>query len=247
MALIRSSNPTFRNAVFTRVVPGAGAMTLGGTIAKSFILLVLTLASTVYTWNRVSAGAAGSIGPLFLAGVFGGLAVGFITIVRPNIAPWTAPLYAVLEGLALGVLSSLYNAVYKGLIQEAIALTLIVFLAVLVLYGMRVIRVTGRVRATIVNATCAVFAYYLLDLVIWVIDGARMPLMVSSRTASLVFSLFVAALAAANLVLDFDVIEEGIKKGAPKYLEWYAGFSLLVTLIWIYLELLRLLRKVRNR
>src|SRR5437867_4040026 len=155
MALIRSSNPTFRNAVFTRVVPGAGAMTLGGTIAKSFMVLVL--------------------------------------------------------------------------------------------YGMRVIRVTGRVRATIVNATCAVFAYYLLDLVIWVIDGARMPLMVSSSTASLVFSLFVAALAAANLVLDFDVIEEGIKKGAPKYLEWYAGFSLLVTLIWIYLELLRLLRKLRNR
>ena len=247
MALTRSSNPAFRNAVFTNAVAGEGSMTLGGTIAKSFVLLLLTLATTLYTWNRASAGAVGDVGALFYLGILGGLGVGVITIMRPSLAPATAPVYAVLEGLALGVLCSLYNARYKGILQEAVALTLIVFLAVLVLYGMRVLRAEGRFRATIVNATCAVAAYYLLDLVIWFAGGARMPLMASNGTAGIIFSLFVAGLASLNLVLDFDVIEEGIAAGAPKYLEWYAGFSLLVTLVWIYLEILRLLRRLRNR
>ena len=247
MALIRSSNPAFRSAVFSRAVPGVGRMTLAGTIAKSFLLLVLTLVTALYTWNRSDAGAAGDVGALFLLGIFGGLAVGVLTIVRPGIAPLTAPLYAVLEGLALGVLSSLYNARFRGILQEAIALTLVVFVAVLVLYGMRVVRAQGSFRAAIVNATFAVAAYYALDLTIWFAGGARMPLMASSTVASLVFSLFIAGLAALNLVLDFDVIEEGVAVGAPKYLEWYAGFSLLVTLVWLYLEILRLLRRLRNR
>ena len=247
MALIRSSNPAFRNAVFSRSVPGAGRMTIAGTITKAFTLLLLTLATTLYAWNRAEAGVIADTGTLFLIGVVGGLGVGMMTIFRPRVAPITAPLYAVLEGLALGVLSSLYNARVRGILQEAIALTLIVFLAVLVLYGMRVLRAEGNVRATIVSATCAVAAYYVLDLVVWFTQGARMPLMASSSTASILFSLFVAGLAAFNLILDFDVIEEGVATGAPKYLEWYAGFSLLVTLVWLYLEILRLLRKLRSR
>lgn len=247
MALTRSSNPAFRNAVFANAVAGEGSMTLGGTIAKSFVLLLLTLATTLYTWNRTSAGAIGDVGALFYLGILGGLGVGVITIMRPSLSPLTGPVYAVLEGLALGVLCSLYNARYKGILREAVALTLIVFLAVLVLYGMRVLRAEGRFRATIVTATGAVAAYYLLDLVIWFAGGARMPLMASNGTAGIIFSLFVAGLASLNLVLDFDVIEEGIAAGAPKYLEWYAGFSLLVTLVWIYLEMLRLLRRLRNR
>ena len=247
MALTRSSNPAFRSDIFTRVIPGVGRMTLAGTIAKSFVLLLLTLATTVYAWNRAEAGAAGDMRALFLAGVFGSLAVGGLTIFRPNLAPVTAPLYAVLEGIALGVLSSFYQASVRGLLQDTIALSLVAFLAVLVLYGMRVGRADGRVAATVIIATFAVAAYYALDLVIWFADGARMPLMASTTVAGLVFSLFVAGLAALNLVLDFDQIEEGVAVGAPKYLEWYAGFSLLVTIVWLYLEILRLLRRLRNR
>lgn len=247
MALLtRTSNPTFRNAVFTRAVPGEGAMTLGGTVGKSFVLLFLTLAATLYTWSRVHAGAAGDVGILFMTGVFGGFGVAILTITQPHLAPWTAPIYAVLEGLALGVLSEMYSVRYHGLPQEAVALTFVVFVVVLALYGLRIVRATGRVRSVIINATFAVAVYYLLDMVLW-LSGARMPLVGAATVPGIVFTSVVACIAAGNLILDFDMIEEGIATGAPRYLEWYAGFALLVTLIWLYLEILRLMRKLRSR
>ena len=240
-----TSNPALRRADFTRSASGAHTMSLSGTIAKSLALLALTFATTLYTWSN--ADTLGDVGTLFLGSVVGVLVVGGLTMFRPVVAPITAPIFAVLEGLALGILSSLYSDRVRGVLQDAIALTLVVFGAVLVLYGMRVARADGRVRATIVITTFAVAMYYALDLALWAATGMRAPLMASSDIAGIGFSCFVGGLAAVNLVIDFDAIEEGVAAGAPKHLEWYSGFSLLVTLVWLYLEILRLLRRLRNR
>ena len=247
MAFIRSANPAFRNGVFTRAVPGTGAMTMSGTIAKSSILVALCFASTLYTWSRVSAGSAGSVGFIGLVGVFGGFLVALLTIFQPQLAPVTSPLYAVLEGLALGVISAMYEARYRGLPRQAVTITFLVFAAVLVLYGMRVLRASTRLRSIVITATGSVVIYYALDLILYLGGGAGLPLIRTPSTAGIIFTAIVAGLAATYLILDFDMIEEGVESKAPKYLEWYAGFSLLVTLIWLYLQILRLLRKLRSR
>ena len=243
---IRSSNPAFRNGILTRAEPqaGEGAMTLGGTIGKTFVLLALTIASAVYTWMQVGA-QPGRLGFLIMTGFLGGLVVAMVTVFRPRFAPVTAPLYAVLQGLALGGISSLYNAQYRGLPVQAVMLTFAVFVVMLALYRFRVIRATARFRAVIVTATMALMLFYVAHIVMGFF-GMSMPLINSASPMGIGFSVLAAGLAAFFLILDFDLVEEGLQHGAPKHMEWYAGFSLLVTLIWLYLVLLRLLGKLRR-
>lgn len=243
---IRSSNPAFRNGVFTRTAAAAheGVMTLGGTVGKSAVLLGLTIAAAGYTWSQVATRPE-QIGFITMTGLIGGLIVAMITIFKPNVAPVTAPLYAVLEGAALGGISTIYNARFPGLPMQAVMLTFAVFLVMLTLYQLRIIRATERFRSVIVTATMGIFVFYMLTFVLGFFN-IQMPLVHSASPLGIGFSVLTAGVAAFFLILDFDLIEEGVQRGAPKRMEWYGGFTLLVTLVWLYLELLRLLSKLRR-
>lgn len=247
---MRTSNPAFRNAVFarTRAVDGEGVMTLGGTIGKTLVLLAVTVASTVYTWSQVAVNDGAMLGTLLLGGVLGGFVTALVLIFNPRLAPWLAPLYAVLEGLALGGISAVYDARYHGLPAQAVSLTFAVALVMLGLYRMRVIRATERFRSVLYTATLALLVYYLMDLGLHFLVASRdgMPLVHAATPLGIAFSVVTSLIAAFYYILDFDMVEEGVKGGAPKHLEWYGGFTILMTTIWLYLELLRLLRKARR-
>ena len=243
---IRSSNPAFRNGVLGRAgtIAGEGVMSLAGTIGKTFILLALVIASAIYTWTQVAT-RPGQIGFLITVGAIGGLVVALLTVFKPRFAPVTAPLYAVLEGLALGGISTIYNAQYRGLPVQAVMLTFAVFLTMLALYRFRVIRATERFRSVLLAAGMGLLLFYVANMIMGFF-GMNMPLINSASPMGIGFSVVAAGIAAFFLILDFDLVEEGLAKGAPKHMEWYAGFSLLVTLVWLYLELIRLLGKLRR-
>lgn len=240
------SNPAFRNAVFTRARAeiGSAPMTLTGTIGKTTLLLFLTIASTLYTWTQVA--STGNSGGLIAIGALGGLGVAIVTIVNPAWSPFTSPLYAVLEGLALGGISAGINSIpkYHGIPMQAVELTFATLMVMLALYRFGIIRATDRVRSVIINATVAVLVYYAMNLVLSFF-GTGMPGMnvATGGMLGIIVSVVVCGIAALNLILDFDLIQEGVTKGAAQYMEWYAGFSMLVTLIWLYLEIARLLMR----
>ena len=244
---IRSSNPAFRNGVLSRAgtATDEGVMSLGGTIGKTFVLVALTIASALYTWSQVAARPS-EVGFLMMIGLIGGLIVAMVTIFMPRMAPITSPIYAVLEGMALGGISMLYNTQYKGLPVQAVMLTFTVFLVMLTLYRFRVIRATERFRSVVLAAGMGLLLFYVVNLVMSFF-GTGLPLINSASPMGIGFSALACTIAAFFLILDFDLVEEGIAKGAPKHMEWYAGFSLLLTLVWLYLEMLRLLGKLRER
>lgn len=242
-SLFRSSNPALSPARF-REATGEGVMTVAGTAWRALALVLLVVGSAGYTWYTLAAEPARA--PTYvMGGLIGGLVLALITIFKPRLAPWTAPLYAVVEGLALGSLSMLLNAAYAGLPVQAVALTFAVFLAMLGLYAFRVIRVTDRVRAFISSAILGVLLFYLLNLGLGFF-GVRIPYIHEGGALGIGISLLTAGVAAMALLLDFDLIERGAEAGAPKYMEWYGAFGLVVTLIWLYIEILDLLRKLRD-
>ena len=244
---MRTSNPTFRNAVFTRsrALAGEGVMTLGGTVFKTFVLLALAIASTLYTWWQVELTNGGMVGTLLLGGSLGGFVTALVLIFNPRLAPWLAPIYAVLEGLALGAISAIYNARYAGLPAQAVALTFAAGIAMLVLYRAGVIRATARFRSVLLSAALGLILFYLADIILGFF-GTGMPLIRSASPLGIGFSVVACAIASLFFILDFDMVEDGVRGGAPKHLEWYGGFSILMTAVWLYLELLRLLGKLRR-
>lgn len=245
---MRTSNPALKEDRFAGMAVAAGqpAMTLQGTATRSLLLVLLAAFSAGFTWREVAAGNTGILGPALLAGGLGGLVVAMVTIFKPAASPWTAPLYAVLEGLLLGGISAMYNARFEGLPMQAVALTFGVFLALLVLYRTRVLQATDRFRTGVVAATMGIAVLYLLSFVLRLF-GVTMPFLHDSSMLSIGISLVIVGVAALNLILDFDLVERGVALRAPKYMEWYSAFALLVTLVWLYLELLRLLSKIQGR
>lgn len=245
---MRTSNPALKENTFTGARAGVGepAMTLQGTATKSLILILLTVFSASFTWNAVASGNVGIVGPATLIGGIGGLIVAMITIFKPKASPYTAPIYAALEGLLLGGISALYNQRFAGLPLQAVMLTFGVFMALLIVYRTGLIRATENFRLGVVAATGGIAVMYLLTFVLGFF-GIQMSWLHDSSPLSIGISLVVVVVAALNLVLDFDFIERGVEHGAPKFLEWYAAFGLLVTLVWLYLELLRLLSKLQGR
>ena len=248
---MRTSNPVFGNR-FERIaqrsygVEQVGAMTVEGTATKTGILLLLVLVSSLVTWLLFGLGNVQLVFLLMIVGMIGGLVVALITIFKPAWASVTAPAYAILEGLLLGGLSAAFEIVYPGILFQAVALTFGVFALILVLYRFRVLRATPAFVKGIVAATLAIMFVYLIGFVLTLI-GVPVFFFSSSSPISIGFSVFVVAIAALNFVLDFGFIEEGANRGAPKHLEWYAAFGLLVTLIWLYIEILRILAKLRSR
>jgi uncharacterized YccA/Bax inhibitor family protein len=242
----RSGNPALSERVFAGGVTVTGdAMTVQGTINKTALLLVLAFATAAASWVVGTAGGAG-IGGWALGAALAGLVVAIATFVRPQWSPVTGPLYALLEGVFLGLVSMVFEARFPGIATQAVALTFGVLGAMLLVYKTGLIKVTQRFRAGVAAATLAIFATYMVALVLGLF-GMRVPLLNDASPLGILISVVIVVVAALNLVLDFDLIERGARAGAPRYMEWYAAFGLLVTLVWLYLELLRLLAKLRER
>lgn len=250
---MRSGNPVLSDSTFLDLGSGAvlsqraDAMSLNGTLAKIGILLFLTMLTAAFAWSQsVTAEGPTAAAPLYLwGGVIGGFVLALVTTFKKEWAPVTAPLYAILEGFFLGAISGIYAFLYQGIVIQAVMLTFGTLFALLFAYRSGMIKVTDKFRAGVVAATGGIVLIYLATLGLGLFD-IHIPYIHESGLIGIGFSLVVVTVAALNLVLDFDLIETGISHGAPKYMEWFAGFALLVTLVWLYIEFLRLLSKLRD-
>lgn len=243
---MRSGNPALSADTFTALPAVAvdDVMTLSGTVNKTALSLVILFATASYVWGRGAADPA--LWTFTMVGVIGGLLVAVATIFKHTWAPLTTPLYAGLEGLALGGISVVFEASYPGIVSQAVFLTFGTLGALLAAYRSGLIRATENFKLGVIAATGGIALVYVVSFVLGFF-GITVPLIHSNGTFGILFSLFVVVIAALNLVLDFDFIEQGVERGAPKYMEWYASFGLLVTLVWLYLEILRLLAKLQSR
>jgi uncharacterized YccA/Bax inhibitor family protein len=222
-------------------------MTIEGTVNRVGILLVLMLIPAAYMWNKVLGAwdPSAAMGTAMI-GAIGAFILAIVTVFKKTWAPVTAPMYAVLEGLFLGAISGVFNQMYPGIAMQAIALTIGTLFTLLLAYRSGLIRATENFKLGVVAATGGIALLYLVNIVLRFF-GTSIPFIHESGTVGILFSLFVVVIAALNLVLDFDFIESGAEMGAPKYMEWYAAFGLMVTLVWLYLEILRLLAKLQSR
>ena len=238
MAVFRTGNPALSEKTFRDVArTGDGVMTLQGTVNKTGLGILIVAAGAVVTWNMEQ--------PILLLvlGAIGGAILGFVTVFKKPWAPVTTPIYALLEGLVLGAISRMYDQQVQGIVPIAVGLTMGTLGALLLAYTSRLIKVTENFRLGVFAATGGIALLYLVSFVLGFF-GIRIPLIHEAGIVGIGFSVVVVVIAALNLVLDFDFIERGAAMGAPKYMEWYAAFGLLVTLIWLYLEILRLLAKI---
>jgi uncharacterized YccA/Bax inhibitor family protein len=251
MALFKSGNPALTADTFDNLERVAykdnNVMTLQGTVNKSAILLIAVIVPAIYTWNLFTAtNDFSSIMPYFWTGTLGGLVLAFVIVFNKDWSPYLAPIYAVLQGLYLGGLSALVNSKFPGIVMQALLLTFGIFAVLLVIYKLKIIKVTENFKLIVASATMGVALYYMvsLGLSFW---GVQLPFIHQNDINGIIFSLFVVVLAAMNLVVDFDFIEQGAERRAPKYMEWYGAFGLMVTIIWLYIEILRLLAKSRDK
>lgn len=246
--LMRTSNPALNTKVFQGQVVGLGEMmTLEGTVNKTGLLLLCAVATAAWTWHLfMQSHSAASVGLLLWVGLIGGFIFSLITIFKKTWAPVTAPIYALLEGLALGSISAILEIRFPGIAIQAVALTFGTLAVLLLAYRSGLIRVTQKFRLGVVAATGAIMLFYLAQLVLGFF-GVHFTSVNSSGIVGIGFSLIVVIVASLNLVLDFDIIESGVRAGAPKYMEWYGAFGVMITLVWLYLEMLILLSKLRGR
>jgi len=264
--MFRTSNPALRSSIFEKehAVDVSDTMTVQGAAIKTGFLLVLLVAAAAYIWSSFIA-ARGSVAGLEQAKIieasgtafasisvwmFGGLIIGFIlalvTIFVPGVSMFTTPVYAICEGLFLGGLSSYMEVIYPGIVMQAVGITFGVLLVLLAAYSTGLVKVTNKFRLGVIAATGAIALIYFVS-IIFSFFGIRFPFINDAGPIGILFSLFVVVIASLNLVLDFDFIERAAASGAKKYMEWYAAFGLLVTLVWLYIEILRLLSKLRSR
>jgi len=247
---MRTANPALNSKTFeiSADYSSAEKMTIQGTVNKSFALLFLLAVSASWVWRGYfnPEFASMSTGALIGIGAIGGFIVGLITVFNKKAAPFTAPLYAVLEGLFLGGFSAIMEGRYQGIVIQAAALTFATAGCLLMAYTSGLIKVTENFKLGVVAATGGVFLIYALTFILGLFR-INVPYIHSSGLVGIAFSLFVIVVASMNLVMDFDFIEQGAERGAPKYMEWYAAFGLMVTLVWLYIEILRLLAKLRER
>ena len=242
--MIKSGNPALSKKSFENLkTTSTELMTLDGTVNKTAISMGILVFAAYYTYSN-------AIMDYVLIGSIGGFVLAIVTIFKKEWAPVTVPIYAVLEGLALGGISKIYaNAFEPGIIPQAVMLTLGILCALLFAYKTKIIKATENFKLGVFAATAGIGVVYLISFLMSIFGGGGLPVMDPSNASmlSIGFSLFVVVIAALNLVMDFDFIEQGVENGAPKYMEWYGAFGLLVTLIWLYLEILKLLGKLSSR
>lgn len=244
----RSNNPILSTKAFD-VVQGTqldGVMTLNGVIAKTFLLLSLVIISAYYAWSHFVGLPDVNFVPYLLGSVVGGLVLVLAISFKPDLAPFISPVYAVVEGIFLGITSMFFEQLYPGIVMQAIGGTLSVFLVMLSLYRTNIIKVNDRFRTIVISATLGIVFFYIVSMALRWIFHIEIPLIYDSGWVGIGFSLFVIVIASLNLALDFDFISSNIERGASKNREWYGAFALLVTIIWLYVEILRLLSKLRD-
>jgi uncharacterized YccA/Bax inhibitor family protein len=244
----RTGNPGLNEKTFAslpRLGIGVEGMTLKGTIDKSFLLLIVLMVAALWPWSQMANGDVQAVSSTMMLGFLGGAVLGLIISFKATLAPYLAIPYAALEGLALGGFSAVLEQRYHGIAIQAVGLTFGVLAVLLFAYRMRLIRVTAQFRAMVIGATGGIALLYLAT---WILSffHVAVPVLYAATPLGIGISLVIVGIAALNLVLDFDLIERGVAGGAPKYMEWYSAFGLIVTLVWLYLELLRLLAKVRR-
>lgn len=257
MPLMKTSNPALGENTFRGVggggygygaIDASARMTLSGTVNKTGILMICAFATAAWTWYRfMEAKDPAAVGGLLTIGLIGGLIAALVTVFKKEWAPVTAPIYALLEGLALGGISAMFEMRYPGIAIQAVALSFGTLFALLFAYTSRIIRVTQKFALGVVAATGGIMMFYLLQMVLGFFHVPFLSGVNGNGTMGIVFSVIVVGVAALNLVLDFDFIERGVNFGAPKYMEWYGAFGIMVTMVWLYLEMLRLLSKMRSR
>jgi uncharacterized YccA/Bax inhibitor family protein len=238
---LRSGNPVLSKKTFTNTISSSDQMTIEGTVNKTAISLLLLVGTGYFTFDVIS--------PVLLIGAgIGGFILALVTIFKKEWAPITVPLYAILEGALLGGISYMYNASYNGIVTNAILLTVGILISLLIAYRSGYIKATENFKLGIFAATGGIAIVYFVNLIMGFFGSGLGVMSINNASPlSIGFSIVVVIIASLNLVLDFDFIEEGAEKGAPKYMEWYGAFGLLVTLIWLYLEILRLLAKLNSR
>ena len=254
MALFKSGNPTLTDKIFNRSLELdaqlQGTMTVKGALNKFGFMMLMLFAGAAFNWHLLYEHKESTMSMLMMVGIFGGLITGLAISFKPNWAPYLAPLYAILEGLFIGGISAVLNEAfakaYPGLIMQAVGLTFGVAFAMFILYNFRVIKATERFKSVIMTATLGIAIFYLITLVLNFF-GVNVSFMSDSSMLSIGISLFIVAIAALNLILDFDMIEQGAAHGAPKFMEWYGAFGLMVTIVWLYIEILKLLSKLASR
>jgi uncharacterized YccA/Bax inhibitor family protein len=248
--LTRTSNPSLNENTFNglpRATLAGEAMTLQGTVNRSFVLLVVLLAAAFWPWSQaLSGGDPSAVAPAMMIGLIGGLVLGLVISFKATLAPYLSIPYAACEGLAIGGMSALLERRYPGIAVQAVALTFGVLGAMLLAYTLGIIRVTQRFRAIVVGATGAIMLLYLASFVLGFFH-VSVPFLQGGSALSIGVSLFIVCIAALNLALSFDMIATGVAQRAPRYMEWYGAFGLLVTLVWLYMEILRLLSQLRQR
>jgi uncharacterized YccA/Bax inhibitor family protein len=246
---MNSSNPTLSSSVFSNAGPVAlgDRMTLNGTIGKTGLLTTILMVAAGWVWNTSTSGTAPSwFGAVIMAGWIVPLVAGLVISFAPRTAPMLAPVYALGEGVLLGMISSMFEQKFHGIVLTAVLLTSGVLVALLAAYVTGVIRATEKFKAGVFAATGGICLFYLITIVLGFF-GVQIPGLFGNGMFGIGFSVFVVVIAALNLVIDFDFIERGAASGAPKYMEWYGAFALMVTLVWLYIEILRLLSKLRSR
>jgi uncharacterized YccA/Bax inhibitor family protein len=241
--MMRSGNPALLGDVFTgvRAADRSDAMTIQGTVNKSFVLFFVLMIGAAFVWRNPAV-----MVPYLWPALIGGFVLALVTIFKKEWAPVTAPLYAFAEGLLLGCISSVFEKMYPGIVAPAVGLTFGVLFSMLFAYKTKMIRVTGNFRLGVFAATGGIALFYLAAMVLGFF-GVNVPLINQGGIIGIGFSVFVVIIASLNLVIDFDYIQKGAEAGAPRCMEWYGAFSLMVTLIWLYLEILRLLAKMQRR
>lgn len=245
---MRTANPTLNEKLFSKLqhVSSKNQMTVNGTINRTLLSLLLVVLSASYVWSLFLAnGFSPAMMGILIVGSILGFITAIITVFKMSWAPVTTPIYALLEGGIIGLLSAFMETLFPGIVIQAAALTFGVLLLMLALYRYRIIKVTEKLRMGIIVATGAIVLIYLVT---WILSffGVAIPYIHQGGPIGIIFSLIVVGIAAFNLLLDFDFIEKGSQRNLPKYMEWYGAFGLLVTLIWLYIEILRLLSKIRS-
>jgi uncharacterized YccA/Bax inhibitor family protein len=252
--LTRTSNPAFKSNVYERTFTDAAdnsVMTVKGTANKSFLMLLLVILGATYTWGIFFQNPNPEVIPpslmtYILIGGIGGFITSLAIIFRPVWSPWAAPIYAVLEGLFLGAISAFFEFRMPGIVIQAAGLTFLTLFAMLFLYRTGIIKVTEKFRMGVFAATGGIALMYLVSFILGLF-GVNFPLMHSGGTLGIVIGVVICGVAALNLVLDFDLIQKGSENKLPKFMEWYSAFALMVTLVWLYLEILRLLSRINSR
>lgn len=250
MALFNSSNPTLSEKTLNRnlSIPGSGTMTFGGTLNKFGFLFLMVMATAFYVWNEASVG--NSVSGYIMGGAIGGLVLALVLMFKPLWAPFLAPAYALLEGLVVGGISAVYNDAFAkvapGIVMQAVILTFGTAIAMYLLFTFRIIRVTEKFRSIMFAAIGGIALFYFITFILSLF-GVNVSGLHNGSMLSIGISIAITAIAALSLLLDFDRIEQGSAMGAPKQMEWYCAFGLLVTLVWLYVEILRLLGNLYGR